>query len=247
MWTREELKIRAKASLKLSYWKAFLVSLVLAFATGSGGGGGSGGRGGSDFGTGDLQNMGDTMGPNGDMSWLPVVLVAVGIFLVVMVFVLALRVFLGFPLEVGGRKFFVESTKHEFNLGHLGYVFSGGSYLNVVITLFMRGLFLFLWTLLLIIPGIIKGYAYRMVPYILADNPAMNYKEAIALSNKMTDGEKLDMWVLDLSFIGWYLLGALALLIGILFVHPYYNATQAELYIHLRKKPLIKGIVQQVI
>ncbi len=80
-----------------------------------------------------------------------------------------------------------------------------------------------------------------MVPYILADNPAMNYKDAIALSNKMTDGEKLDMWVLDLSFIGWYLLGALALLIGILFVHPYYNATQAELYIHLRKRAIDRG------
>lgn len=96
----------------------------------------------------------------------------------------------------------------------------------------------FLWYLLLIIPGIVKSYAYRMVPYILADNPNIGYERAVELSMKMTDGHKFNIWVLDLSFIGWYLLGILALFIGILFVMPYVNATNAELYLVLRQNAL---------
>ena len=76
-------------------------------------------------------------------------------------------------------------------------------------------------------PGIIKSYAYRMVPYILADNPKMDAMEAIALSRKMMDGQKWNTFVLDLSFLGWYLLGILALGIGTLFVHPYKFSTDA--------------------
>lgn len=77
-----------------------------------------------------------------------------------------------------------------------------------------------------------------MVPYILADNPNIGVKKAIALSNEMTLGHKFDMFVLDLSFIGWYLLGALAFGIGVFFVLPYENATDAELYLVLRKNAL---------
>jgi uncharacterized membrane protein len=98
-----------------------------------------------------------------------------------------------------------------------------------------------LWFLLLIIPGIVKYYAYRMVPYILADNPEINYKRALELSTRMTKGEKFDIFVLDLSFIGWYLLGTLAFVVGILFVMPYQNATEAELYIILRQNAIQNG------
>lgn len=101
--------------------------------------------------------------------------------------------------------------------------------------------YIFLWSLLLIIPGIIKAYAYRMVPYILADNPNIGVNEAITLSNEMTRGHKFDMFVLDLSFIGWYILGSIALGIGVLFVMPYENATNAELYLVLRKEALRNG------
>lgn len=104
-----------------------------------------------------------------------------------------------------------------------------------------RGVQIFLWYLLLIIPGIVKSYAYRMVPYILADNPNIGSKEAIKLSNEMTNGHKFNMFVLDISFIGWYLLGILALIVGVLFVLPYVNATEAELYLALRKDALEKG------
>ena len=107
--------------------------------------------------------------------------------------------------------------------------------------MFLRGLYTFLWTLLLLIPGIIKSYAYRMVPYILADNPKMGADNAITLSRKMMDGNKFELFVLELSFLGWYLLGLLALGVGILFVNPYYNATEAQLYLVLREKAIGLG------
>jgi len=81
-----------------------------------------------------------------------------------------------------------------------------------------------------------------MVPYILADNPNIGYKRALELSNKMTAGQKFDMFVLDLSFIGWYLLGILVLFVGVLFVMPYENATKGELYLALRQNALDNGV-----
>ena len=108
--------------------------------------------------------------------------------------------------------------------------------------MFLRDVYLFLWTLLLIIPGIIKGYAYRMVPYILADNPNIGAARAIELSDQMTKGEKLDIFVLDLSFLGWILLGSLACGIGVLFVNPYVEATNAELYAALKDKAYRNGL-----
>lgn len=239
MWSREELKTRAKEVLKVSYWKAFGVSLVLAIISGNGGGGN--GRSGRDFGTQDLQHFGDSLGAGMDGATIGFAILMVILGVAFMLFFLSLRIFLGFPLEVGGRKYFIRSTNLEFKMGYLGHIFKKEYYWNVIKTMFMRGLYLILWTLLLIIPGIVKGYAYRFVPYILADNPNMKWDDAIALSNNMTDGEKWDMFVLDLSFIGWYLLGLIALVIGILFVHPYYNATYAELYMKLRDDALNRG------
>jgi uncharacterized membrane protein len=81
-----------------------------------------------------------------------------------------------------------------------------------------------------------------MVPYILADNPNIGYARAIELSNQMTKGNKFRIWVLDLSFIGWYILGLLAFVIGIIFVIPYVNSTNAELYIELRKNAFRNGL-----
>lgn len=100
--------------------------------------------------------------------------------------------------------------------------------------MFITDVFIFLWTLLLIIPGIIKTYAYAMVPYILSEEPELNYRDAIDRSIEMTNGHKWRMFVLDLSFIGWYLLGAMLCFVGTFFVHPYYYATQAELYLTLK-------------
>lgn len=96
------------------------------------------------------------------------------------------------------------------------------------------GFALLAFGLVLLVPAIIKSYSYRMTPWILADNPRIGARRALKLSMKMTRGSKLEIFVLDLSFIGWFLLGVMACGIGVLFVMPYYFAVMAELYAALR-------------
>lgn len=236
MWSRAELKARAKAVLRTNYWKAFLISLVILVAAGKSGGGGGGNHGGGNGASGDW------------FSRIPDQIVFISIIALVFVsvvaftFAMAFRIFLGYPLEVGGRRYFVRSALYRDNKGCFGYAFSGQNYKGIIITMLLKGIFNFLWFLLFIIPGIVKAYSYSMVPYILANNPNIGYKRAIELSNRMTDGHKWNMFVLDLSFIGWYLLGLLALVIGTLFVNPYFNATKAELYLSLRENALNNGL-----
>lgn len=103
--------------------------------------------------------------------------------------------------------------------------------------MFMLELFVTLWTFLLVVPGIIKAYTYRMVPFIVAERPDIDYKEALDLSKKMMDGEKMNTFVLDLSFIGWGLLTALtAGILGVFYTTPYIQQTNAELYVTLKTK-----------
>lgn len=227
MWTREELKSRAKLTLGSTYWKSFLVSLVLVFA------------GGSDRGGVNLGGMGRFTFDDNRIELIGIILFLI---LIAIALGMAFRWFLGYPLEVGSRKYFVAQALGDVNLNYLGAAFRRDGYLNVVMTMFYRGVLLLLWTLLFIIPGIVKGYAYRMVPYILADNPRIGARRAIELSEQMTWGHKQEMFLLDLSFIGWYLLGAMACGIGVMFVRPYEDATNAELYLTLRSNALEKKL-----
>ncbi len=219
MWTRAELKSRAKLVLKVSYWQAFLVSLIIALA--------QGGLGGSSR----YEYQANSPLTHDIWPYLPII---ISVTILVFLLALAFRLFLGYPLEIGGRKYFIGSTGNKFDLNKLSYAFHKEWYMNIVLCMLWRDFINFMWFLLFIIPGIIKFYAFRMVPYILADNPHIDYKRALELSTRMTGGHKWAMFVLDLSFIGWYLLGMLAFLIGTLFVLPYQNATLAELYIVLR-------------
>lgn len=93
----------------------------------------------------------------------------------------------------------------------------------------------FLWTLLLVVPGIIKAYAYSQSFYILADNKKMGAKEIMAKSEKMMDGHKWELFVLQLSFFGWALLCVLTFGIGYLWLIPYMNTTFANYYDGLKK------------
>ncbi len=92
------------------------------------------------------------------------------------------------------------------------------------------GLFTFLWSLLFVIPGIIKAYSYSMTYYILADNPEMSAREAIDESRRIMNGHKLDLFVLQLSFFWWILLGCITFGLGFLYVGPYMSAATAKFY-----------------
>ncbi len=95
--------------------------------------------------------------------------------------------------------------------------------------LFMA-LFVLLWSLLLVIPGIIAGYRYRMAPYLMAEHPEMGIRQAVDESKRLTAGYKARWFCLDLSFIGWGFLCLLTLGIGFLWLNPYMSAASAEFY-----------------
>lgn len=218
MWNRSELKDKAKGKLKGFYWQAFLVSLILVIT------GGSHNR--LDFGS-SASNPGNNGG--GEFALGIALIVFLGILIL-----LGLRIFLGYILEVGGRKYFIELSRGSSEISYLLKYFNKQYYKNIITALLYRGIYIFLWSLLLIIPGIIKMYEYRFVPYIMAENPALDHDRALKLSREMTAGEKMEIFILDLSFLGWFFLGALFFGIGILFVQPYYDAVNAELYQKLK-------------
>lgn len=105
-------------------------------------------------------------------------------------------------------------------------------------------LFTFLWTLLFVIPGIIKALAYFMTPYILADCPNVTATDALKLSMRMTAGHKGKIFVMGLSFIGWALLtGLTGGILGIFYTGPYMSTSYAGLYDELKSEALAKGVV----
>lgn len=168
----------------------------------------------------------------------PIAIIALIIALIIAAIAIAISVFLRNPLQVGGARFFMENHSTDATCDTYGIAFRT-NYRNIVIGMFLRNLYTFAWSLLFIIPGIIKAYEYRMIPYILADNPDISYEEAFDLSKQMMDGNKWDTFVLDLSFIGWNLLSALTLgLVGIFYVNPFELQTNAELYLALRGNPV---------
>lgn len=98
------------------------------------------------------------------------------------------------------------------------------------LTSFMSGLFTMLWSLLLLVPGIVKSYSYSMALYLRNDNPEYDWKTAINESRHLMDGHKMELFILDLSFLGWYIVGALCLGIGMLWVQAYHQAARANFY-----------------
>ncbi len=99
-----------------------------------------------------------------------------------------------------------------------------------VLAMLLYIVYVFLWTLLLIIPGIIMAYAYALVPYIIKDNPELSVPQAIRKSRQMMKGHKFDLFYLHLSFIGWYLLSLITLGIGLFWLMPYVSGATAAFY-----------------
>ena len=261
MWTRKELKERAKEALKRNYWKIVLVSLIgMLIGGGLGSSGISGG--GSDIRDMASDNVKEhfTEHENDDVDWegaeavlddiqmdiRPQDIVAVAFTVIVVLIVaaivlavgIALDVLLLNPVQVGINRFMVKSLDDTARIAEVGYTFDH-NYKNGVKVMFFKDLYVVLWSLLFIIPGIYKAYQYRMVPYILGENPDMTYQEVLQRSKDMMDGQKWDAFVLDLSFILWHMLGGITCgLAEIFYVAPYVNLTDAALYSRLSRKDL---------
>lgn len=107
----------------------------------------------------------------------------------------------------------------------------------------LSALYIALWTMLFIIPGIVAAYRYAMAPFILYENPGMTASESIEASKQMMDGHKMDLFILHLTFIGWEILAAFTLGIGSLWLNPYESMTEACFYRMLSPK---KYIINQI-
>lgn len=233
MWTRADLKTRAKFAFKRNYWTAVLVAFVMTIfgAVGSGGNAAKG--------------ISDGYNSGGSAEAVAFSLVVAAIAAISGLVLLILSIFVGNALEVGGCRFFITNQTEQAQAGTLAYAFKSGNYGNIILTIFLRDLYTILWSLLFVIPGIIKSYEYFMVPYILAENPAMNRKEAFLISKKMMMGQKWNAFVLDLSFLGWRCLEAITFgILGIFYVEPYVQATRAELYAYNRTIAYQNGYIR---
>lgn len=107
---------------------------------------------------------------------------------------------------------------------------------------FLRGLYIFFWSLLFVIPGIVKSLSYAMTPFIMVENPDMTANEAITASREMMDGHKGELFWLGLTFIGWSILCLLTLNLGSLALNPYMNAAYAAFYRELAPRPTATDI-----
>jgi uncharacterized membrane protein len=238
MWTRAQLKSNAKQVLSRSYWMAFLAALALAVASQE-----------KLFDINyqlvrqDFDHFSMEFGARAFERISPFLPFVISAAMLAFLAGLAISALVLAPLEVGATRFFLESTQYRFRLEELAYGFAGGGYSNIVVVMLLRGIYTFLWFLLFFIPGIVKSYAYSLVPFLLSENPQLSPSRAIALSNAMTRGYKWEMFILDASFIGWYVLGSLLFGVGVLFVRPYHYATRAQLYLALRASALERAVV----
>jgi uncharacterized membrane protein len=239
MWDRIAFKCNARSYFKQNYWPCVAVSVLLVLL--SGGGSGLGYRF-QHSGSSDWSQVFANGDPAGAVAYAGILaaLAAVGITLAVVG--LAVKLLIGNPFQVGAARFYMENRQEAVSFGTVKAGFTG-NFLNVALTQFLKDLFIFLWSLLLFIPGVVKSLAYFAVPYILAENPDIEPTQALDLSKAMTYGHKCDIFVTGLSFIGWYLVaGITAGIAGIFYVSPYVDATNAEMYEFLREQALVNGV-----
>ncbi|HJB25486.1 MAG TPA: DUF975 family protein [Firmicutes bacterium] len=238
MFSRIQFKENAKQLLRRYYWMAFAVCTIYVIIHGIG----------TSTITGKI-----TVNFRGEIpifwhggfdllhaSWEILLFLFGSLF--VLIFSLGLSIFLINPVTVGRNRYFMLSRTYRCDLGSLFSSFSSGRYLNIVKVMFFKALFVWLWSLLFVIPGIVKSYQYRMVPYLLAENPDMDWRRALEVSRAMTMGYKWDLFILDLSFFGWLFLGMMLCGVGVLFVQPYIQATDAEVYEFMRQKVFATGV-----
>ena len=166
----------------------------------------------------------------GGVTAAVLVVIFLVIFVIAMAFMFVYTAFIANPIETGMQKFFITNESGNAKVGELGYAFDS-NYKNIATVMFFRTLYVFLWTLLFIIPGIVKSYEYRMIPYILAENPNLSKEEAFGISRAMMTGNKMKAFIFDLSFLGWFILSAFTLgVLGTFYVNPYYYQSCALLY-----------------
>ena len=262
IWNTHELKKKARAKLKNCYWLAVAVCLLTTMLTGWIGSAG--------IGLGMVQSKTENTGT--EMSQqriqelkqdikernpiaeyqirimqkqldLLLFVCAVAASIVIVVLGALVIICIGNPVKVSSKRFFMCNRKRKTNVGMILYVFQNHHTAHITAVMFRKGLRVAGSFLLLVIPGVIRHYEYSMVPYILAENPTITCRRALELSSKMTEGQKMDMLKLDLSFWFWEIAGICSFgLVSVFYTMPYKEFTRAELYHVMRQNMLADGI-----
>lgn len=178
-------------------------------------------------------------------EWLTGILLSAAAFVLIASLVAAVAYFvLGSIIGVGYSKFNLDLVDRQ-NEPEIRTMFGYFPYWKTTVAAsFLQGLYVFLWSLLLVIPGIVAGYSYAMTSYILSEHPELSASEAIEQSKQMMAGNRWRLFYLHFSFIGWDLLSALTLGIGALWLNPYKQAAVAAFYREISgTKPLLDPVV----
>ncbi|HBT65338.1 MAG TPA: hypothetical protein DEB10_11845 [Ruminococcaceae bacterium] len=159
-------------------------------------------------------------------------------------FAIAYSILVGNVISIGTKGWFLRYWRGE-NVP-VGEMFVGFKHYSAFVTTgLLKGVYIFLWSLLFVIPGIVMGYAYSMTEYILCEYPHLSASQAIDISRRMTYGHKADLFVFDLSYIGWWMLTAMTFgILGIVYVTPYYNTAHAGVYETLKHQALQRGVLR---
>ena len=226
MMKSKELRAKAWESLKGKYWLAFAVTIIAGLIGSI-----------SNVFVSFAQELSEVLGlvdpAELDATMQAGALVLNGVVAVSAIIGLILGIFVTDPLTVGVCNYFIKNTDSKPSISE---TFSGFkvSYGRNVGTLLLVGIKTVLWTLLFVIPGIIKSFEYAIIPYILADEPEISSKDAFKKAKQMMKGNKWRLFKLEFSFIGWTLLCILTFGLGALFLMPYLNAATAEFYVELK-------------
>ena len=229
MWSIRDIRKKGKSAFKRNYWRSVVVAALMFLLTSVS----------SALirmrSKSILQNVGfeplHEMTPNEILIIAGIVIVG---YMSIIVFAALVKIICSNALEVGGCLFFKNNAEGESaKLTLIGEGFS--DYAHVFVTLLLRDIFVVLWSCLGIFPGLVKGYSYRMVPYIVKDYPDLSETEVITLSRSMMDGNKWRTFLLDLTFVGWFFAGVVTYgMISVLWTYPYYENTIAALYLELK-------------
>lgn len=210
--SNEELKRRGKAAFKANFWPCVVVTFIMSLFTTLG-----------------TASAGKMEWVNGEFVRTPPSGASNLIHFLIGLLITAV-------IGIGVARFYLNNRERRAQFSDLLCGFREG-YANIVLVRLIVRIKIILWSILFIIPGIIKSFSWAMVPYLLSDDPTMDHKTATQRSAEMMQGNKMKLFMLDLSFIGWFILGIITLGIGlVLWAAPYHDATIAEWYAELSGK-----------
>ncbi len=225
MWERSELKASAKVVLKNKYFVLLSAAIIMWF-----------------FGIFNFSIDYETFvasvtvfGMNFNVDYQK----ALDIAPIILIITFLWSTFIYAPLVVGVVNIHMNAKNGKCVLKDVFLPFKN-NYMNNCMVMLRMTIKIFLWSLLLLFPGFIKAYAYYFVPYIILENPNLNSKEALKLSEEMTKGYKFELFVLNISFFGWILLATIAVPftfgLSFILVQPYISATDVQAYYYIKDR-----------